>query len=359
MGGMEIDMKQTLPRLWGNDALRARFGNDILARRLSHAYILEGKYGLGKHTLALQLAAAQSCLAKDDEHAPLPCGTCKNCKKILEGKSPDVTIIGREKGKVQITVDAVRHLRTDVLTAPNDLDTKVYIIEDAHAMNQQAQNALLLTLEEPPAYVLFLLLCEDASNLLETIRSRAPIYRLQSLPLDTVRQYVTQHTPPGITLPPEDKLEQLLMAADGSIGKALDLLSPKQSAPILEARQAAMELLDAAPDKGERVIRALLPYGIRKEDGRAELRRDEVAYKLETLLRALRDLIAVHRCDPATVPLCFFTDRDTAIDYSLRFGMQDLLRLLDAVDTALESISQRNANLRIAICEMAVRAGIL
>lgn len=352
-------MKQTLPRLWGNDALRARFGNDILARRLSHAYILEGKYGLGKHTLALQLAAAQSCLSKDDESMPLPCGACKNCKKILEGKSPDVITIGKEKGKVQITVDAVRHLRTDVLTAPNDLDTKVYIIEDAHAMNQQAQNALLLTLEEPPEYVLFLLLCEDASNLLETIRSRAPVYRLQSLPMETVKQYVTKHAPSGTNMPSGNDLEQLLMAADGSIGKALDLLSPKQSAPILEARLAAVELLTAAPSKGERVIRALIPYGIRKEEGRAELKRDEVAYKLETLLRATRDLIAVRRGDPSTVPLCFFTDRDAAVECSLRFGMQDLLRMLDAVDNALDSISQRNANLRIAISEMAVSAGLL
>jgi hypothetical protein len=149
------------------------------------------------------------------------------------------------------------------------------------------------------------------------------------------------------------------MAADGSIGKALDLLSPKQSAPILEARQAAMELLRAAPAKGERVIRALLAYGIRKEDGRAELKRDEVAYRLETLMRALRDLIAVRRCDPATVPLCFFTDRDAAMEYSLRFSVQDLLRMLCAVDNALENIAQRNANLRIAISEMAVSAGIL
>ncbi len=352
-------MKQTLPRLWGNDALRARFGNDILAGRLSHAYILEGRYGLGKHTLALQLAAAQSCLSKHDESLPLPCGTCKNCKKILEGKSPDVITIGREKGKAQITVDAVRHLRTDVLTAPNDLDTKVYIIEDAHAMNQQAQNALLLTLEEPPSYVLFLLLCEDASNLLETIRSRAPIYRLQPLPMETVHRYVTGHAPAGTSLPSGNDLEQLLMAADGSIGKALDLLSPKQSAPILEARQAALDLLHAAPSKGERVIAALIPYGIRKEDGRAELKRDEVTYRLETLMRALRDLIAVRRCDPATVPLCFFTDRDAAVECSLRFSMQDLLRLLCAVENTTESISQRNANIRIAISEMAVSAGIL
>lgn len=352
-------MKQTLPRLWGNDALRTRFADDILARRLSHAYILEGKYGLGKHTLALQLAAAQSCLCKDDENAPLPCGACKNCKKIFEGKSPDVITIGREKGKTQITVDAVRHLRTDVLTAPNDLDTKVYIIEDAHAMNSQAQNALLLTLEEPPEYVLFLLLCEDASNLLETIRSRAPIYRLSPLPLETVERYVRQHTPAGISLPNGNDLEQLLMAADGSIGKALDLLSPRQSAPILEARQAALELLSAIPTKGERVITALIPYGIRKDDSRSTLGRDEVTYKLETLLRAVRDLIAVQRCDPSTVSLCFFTDRDTAVEYSLRFNMHTLLGLLNAVDNALDSISQRNANLRIAISEMAVSAGIL
>ena len=352
-------MKQTLPRLWGNDALRARFGNDILARRLSHAYILEGKYGLGKHTLALQIAAAQSCLCKDDENLPLPCGTCKNCKKIFEGKSPDVIWISREKGKTQLTVDAVRHLRTDVLTTPNDLDAKVYVIEDAHTMNQQAQNALLLTLEEPPEYVLFLLLCEDASNLLETIRSRAPIYRLQPLSPATVETYVRQHTPAGISLPGGNDLEQLLMAADGSIGKALDLLTPRQSAPILEARQAAMELLQAIPAKDERVVTALIPYGIRKDDSRSALGRDEAAYKLETLLRAVRDLIAVRRCDPATVPLCFFTDREAAEECSLRFSMQDLLRLLDAADNALDSISQRNANLRIAISEMAVSAGIL
>jgi hypothetical protein len=194
---------------------------------------------------------------------------------------------------------------------------------------------------------------------LETIRSRAPIYRLQTLPLPTVEGYVRQHAPAGLNLPAGNDMEQLLMAADGSIGKALDLLSPKQSTPILEARQAAMELLTAIPYQGERVMRALVLYGIRKEDGKPELKRDEIAYRLETLMRAVRDLIAVQRCDAATVPLCFFTDRDVAVELSLHFGMQDLLRLLDSVDNTLESISQRNANIRIALSEMAVSAGIL
>ncbi len=352
-------MKQMLPRLWGNDALRERIGNDICAHRLSHAYILEGRYGMGKHTLAMQIAAAQSCQNKGSDVHPLPCGTCKNCRKILEGKSPDVIWVSREKGKAQMTVDVVRHLRTDVLTPPNDLDTKVYIIEDAHTMNVQAQNALLLTLEEPPAYVLFLLLCEDAGNMLETIRSRAPIYRLQPLPVETISQYIAKNVPSSKNSASEKTLEQVLMAADGSIGRALDLLSPKESAPILAAREAAMEFLEAVPTKGERMLRALVAFGIKREDGRAEIKRDEITYKLQTLMRALRDLIALRRCDPSTVSLCFFTDREAAGAYVMRFSTEELLRLMSAVDGAIDSIAVRNANVRITICDMAITADIL
>ncbi len=350
-------MKQMLPRLWGNDALRERIGNDILARRLSHAYIIEGRYGMGKHTLAMQIAAAQSCLAKDDEGAPLPCGKCKNCQKILEGKSPDVILVSREKGKVQLTVDVVRPIRTDVLTPPNDLDTKVYIIEDAHTMNVQAQNALLLTLEEPPEYVLFLLLCEDAGNMLETVRSRAPIHRLQPLPKDAVARYIGQHGPAGAIS--DDAQEQVLMAAEGSIGRALDLLSPKQSAPIIAAREAVMGLLDGMQAKDARSLHALVPFGVKTQDRQQNVKREEVALRLQTLMRALRDLIALKRCDPATLTLCFFTDRDAAYEYAMRFSTKELLCLLGKVETAYESIAIHNANVRIAILDMAIAGGII
>lgn len=350
-------MKQMLPRLWGNDALRERIGNDILARRLSHAYIIEGRYGMGKHTLAMQIAAAQSCLAKDDENAPLPCGKCRNCQKILEGKSPDVILVSREKGKVQMTVDVVRPIRTDVLTPPNDLDTKVYIIEDAHTMNVQAQNALLLTLEEPPEYVLFLLLCEDAGNMLETVRSRAPIHRLQPLPKDTIADYIKQHGPAGAVS--EDAQEQVLMATEGSIGRALDLLSPKQSAPIIAAREAVMGFLDAMLTKDARVLHALVPFGVKTQDKQPAVKREEVGLRLQTLMRALRDLIALKRCDPATLTLCFFTDRDAAYEYAMRFSTKELIGLLSKVEAAYESIAIHNANVRIAILDMAIAAGII
>lgn len=352
-------MKQMLPRLWGNDALRERLGNDILARRLSHAYILEGRYGMGKHTLAMQIAAAQSCLCKDRDDLPLPCGTCKNCKKILEGKSPDVMLISREKGKVQMTVDVVRPIRTDVLTPPNDLDTKVYIIEDAHTMNVQAQNALLLTLEEPPEYVLFLLLCEDAGNLLETVRSRAPVYRLQPLPTHTVAEYLAKHSPNTAGAVSADAQEQVLMAAEGSIGRALDLLSPKQSAPILAAREAVIGLLDATLSKDAGILPALVPFGVKLSERQSTPKREEVALRLQTLMRALRDLIALKRCDPETLTLCFFTDREAAYEYALRFSTKELISLLTHAETAYDNIALHNANVRIAMLDMAIAAGIL
>jgi len=73
----------------------------------------------------------------------------------------------------------------------------------------------------------------------------------------------------------------------------------------------------------------------------------------------LRDLIALRRCDPTTVPLCFFTDREAAAAYAMRFSTEELLRLLRAIDAAHDSIAIRNANVRITVCNMAISAGIL
>ena len=156
----------------GNDALRVRLADDLRRGRLSHAYILEGPVGSGKHTLARQIAAALSCERKQDVTSPLPCRSCPACRKILSGNSPDLITVKREEDKTTFGVEVIRELRQDVPVAPNDTDYKVYLIEDAHLMTQQAQNAFLLTLEEPPPYVLFLLLCglhKDGCNLLEAL----------------------------------------------------------------------------------------------------------------------------------------------------------------------------------------------
>ena len=177
-------MSECFSAVVGNDALCARLASELRGDKLSHAYIFEGPRGIGKHTLAKETAMALACRERTAKNAPIPCRKCPECRKIEEGFSPDIITVKKPADRVFLPVDTIRELRRTISVVPNDLSFKVYIIEDAHTMNAQAQNAFLLTLEEPPPFVLFLLLTESAGALLETIRSRAPILRLSRVSVD-------------------------------------------------------------------------------------------------------------------------------------------------------------------------------
>ena len=146
----------------GNAALRTRLAAEIKSGCFPHAYIIEGEEGSGRRTLGRSIAAALSCANPDR----LPCGECPACRKIFGRKTPDVISVVPEQGKVSIGVDIVRDVQREVIALPVDFAYKVYIIEDAGKMTPEAQNALLLTLEEPPAFAVFLLICRSASTCL-------------------------------------------------------------------------------------------------------------------------------------------------------------------------------------------------
>lgn len=137
------------------------------AGRLSHAYLITGPDGSGKHQWAMALASALVCPEKGS-----PCGHCPHCKKAAAGIHPDVMTLRPAEGKKEILVDQVRQMRADVYVRPNEAGRKVYLIDPASALNPSAQNALLKVLEEGPVYAAFLLLSETAGVLLPTIRSR-------------------------------------------------------------------------------------------------------------------------------------------------------------------------------------------
>ena len=122
------NIKQAFTSLVGNYPLKNKLLSDILTGTLSHAYIIEGKKGSGKHTVAYTIAAALSCENVSSENYPLPCLECPSCKKILQFKSPDVITIGRD-GKATLGVDTVRFLKNDIRTVPNELEFK---IENSH-----------------------------------------------------------------------------------------------------------------------------------------------------------------------------------------------------------------------------------
>ena len=162
-----------LSQLAGNEPVKRQLELQNARRGLSHAYILSGPPGSGRHTLAGLLCAALVCAARGDN---LPCGHCAACRKVQGGIHPDVVRIGGD-GK-DVTVAQVRQMRADAWIRPNEAARKVYVLERAHSMNAGAQDAMLKLLEEGPDYAAFLLIADNADALLPTVRSRCEVLRL-------------------------------------------------------------------------------------------------------------------------------------------------------------------------------------
>lgn len=343
-------MRQILTDVVANERLRSRLGDELATNKLSHAYILSGERGFGKHVLALHLAAALACEREKDLHTPLPCLDCPTCRKILAGNSPDIIYVNRGD-KATLGIEPIRELRQDVYIPPNDLSVKVYIIEEAHLMTTQAQNAFLLTLEEPPAYVLFLLLCENTSLLLETVRSRAPVLRLEPVPNELILQHIIAKMPEAKRMWESNRaaLEEIVVSADGSIGRALELLDPKLYKPLSERRELARTFarLCASPKNTGEMMRLI---------NTLSSRRDELTEQLGIVLLCLRDLLLCKQTENA--PLCFFSDREEAASLAYSFTTPALLTLCDSVSDAVDRL-RANANVRLTIIAMAQQCNLL
>ena len=329
--------------LIGNEDLRERLAKDVREGKLSHAYIIEGPAGCGKRTFAQQLCQALACTNR--ESGRVPCESCLACRKVAEGKCPDVIRIDRGN-KASIGVDDVRFLRADVLTPPNDLESKIYIIEGADTMTAQAQNALLLTLEEPPSYVLFLLLCENATAMLETIRSRAPKLSLRPIPTDDVRAHLlaTERSYASLT---EAEREEILMIAGGSIGRAKELLDAKERKPLLARRALASAFVEQQISGADsaKALSLMASFGSKRED---------ILSLLGDVLTALRDLTLLKRSDIA--PLCFYSDRAAAMSLCDVASMPRLLHLCERVEECRRRLL-RNANVRLSLTSLFLTEG--
>ncbi len=347
------------PEIVGNSDLLYRLSKDISENRLAHAYILEGQKGSGRHTAAIQVAAALECENRQALDSPvfftnnnqnIPCGKCPSCQKILEGKSPDINIIGLEEDKVTMGVETIRNVKNDIYTAPNDLSVKVYIIENADRMTLQAQNAFLLSLEEPPEYILFFLLCENSSDIIETVRSRAPTLRTEHISEDDIEKYLLSHDKRAdmIKSSSASDWKKILSVSAGSIGYAIELLDDKKRNDVFEVRQAASNLIQAlAHSNKKNAIETVSAFGTSRHD---------VIYRLTLLRIALRDLVLLKKNE--NVALCFFSDREEALELSDRFTTKNLFSIYDAASNALDDLSS-NANVRLTLMNMMLNAGLI
>ncbi|MBQ4091087.1 MAG: hypothetical protein IJC64_02090 [Clostridia bacterium] len=346
--GEERNMPTRLDMIIGNQSLCSRLSEDVDRGSLAHAYIIEGAAGSGRRTLARALIAAACCEERGGKEIT-PCQKCSSCKKIMGNRCPDVLHVGLEPDRSTIGVEAIRYIKTDVYTAPNDLEVKAYIIEDADLMTVQAQTAFLLLLESPPPYALFFLICQNSTALLETVRSRAPSLRMEKLPLDKVEQYLLENERRARTLKTE-KPEEFGLAiffGNGSIGESISLLDGRRRAAIADAKQAAEKLISMLIAKDKSAAFEALS---------GNLKRAEVSKQIAYLQLALRDLIMLKKSDG--VRLCFFNDRERATELSTHFSFQSLFALYDASVNAAEAL-ESNANVRLTLMTMMQNAGII
>ena len=346
---MEL-VDRAMSEIVGNDDLKIRLCRDIESNSLHHAYIVEGPTGSGRHTIALMVAAALSCENKNDRSKHLPCLTCPSCKKILELKSPDVIFKGTE-GKATIGVDIARFLKEDVHVVPNDLEHKIYVIEEADKMTPQAQNALLLTLEEPPSFVHFFLLCNNASAFLETIRSRAPIIRTERLTDRQVDEYISSHNRRAaqMKLSDKDEYDELIKVSGGGIGRALELLDRRAWKPIKDQRNLVDSFVCAAINRGAK--KEILPFV-----GAFSSKRDVLADQLLLLSSAVRDLILLKKSDEAN--LSFYCNIDKAIELSDKVSLTFLFNLQASISNAIDE-NKRNANVKLMLTKMLLTADLI
>lgn len=198
----------------GQEHLIEHLQSAITMGKVSHAYILDGAKGSGKNFIADIFAAALQC----EKHGKEACGQCISCKQAESKNHPDIIRITHEKPNT-ISVDDIRQqLCGDILIKPYKGPYKIYIVDEAEKLNVQAQNALLKTIEEPPAYAVILLLTTNAESFLPTILSRCVTLHMKPVKDSLVRKYLMEQVQI-----PDYEADICTAFAQGNLGKAKQL----------------------------------------------------------------------------------------------------------------------------------------
>lgn len=216
----------------GQEQIKEHLQNAVSKKKISHAYIINGERFSGKEFIVRIFAMALQCESEGNK----PCQECRSCKQALNDNQPDIIYVTHEKPG-SIGVDDIREqINSDIAIKPYSSPYKIYIVSEAEKMTVQAQNALLKTLEEPPAYAVILLLTTNVNSLLQTILSRCVILHMKPVADELVKKYLMTQMQV-----PDYKAEVCVAFARGNIGKAKHLASSEEFEKVKEEALALLK----------------------------------------------------------------------------------------------------------------------
>jgi DNA polymerase-3 subunit gamma/tau len=261
-------MNQVLYRKWrpqtwddvvGQKPVVRTLQNALSTGRIAHAYLFSGPRGTGKTSMARILAKAANCMA--EEAAARPCNRCARCKAVNDGNYLDLIEIDAASNT---SVEDVRDLRERVPHAPSDGRYKVYIIDEVHMLSTAAFNALLKTLEEPPAHAIFILATTEAHKIPATVVSRCQRHEFRRLGVEEITAQLTEMVKAEGMQAEKEALEAVARQATGSLRDAISLLDQLGSLGETITLRRALEMLGST---GNETVQELVACVARKDAG--------------------------------------------------------------------------------------------
>ncbi|WP_022682622.1 DNA polymerase III subunit gamma/tau [Sphingobium bisphenolivorans] len=347
--------------LIGQDAMVQTLGNAIRRGRLAHAFLMTGVRGVGKTSTARLIAKALNCVGPDGQGGPTidPCGVCEPCTAIAEGRHIDVVEMDAAS---HTGVDDVREIIEAVRYAAVSARYKIYIIDEVHMLSKNAFNALLKTLEEPPAHVKFLFATTEVNKVPVTVLSRCQRFDLRRIPAELLAAHFAHVVEAESVAAEPDALALIAQAAEGSARDGLSILDQAiahaemgEGAPLVTAAQVR-DMLGLSDRGSTRRLLALLLEG--HTGALLGAVRDQYALGVEplSLMRGLLELVhavtLVKAGRDISNPGQSAEEREALAEWASQLGFAPLHRLWQLLLKGHDEVA--NAVLPIESCEMAL-----
>jgi len=325
-------------KVLGQEGAKKFFQSVLKEDKLSHAYILTGPAGVGKFLFARELAAVLLCEKQSG------CGQCRNCLRVTHGNHPSIRLFETPKGKKNIGIDMVRDLEHEIRLKPFEGKYKIFIINDTETLSEEAANALLKTLEEPPDYSLLLLVAAQTGSLPTTVLSRCQIVRFQPLPEKIVGEILAKHQKLSAA-----ELKILVTLAGGSPGQALRLYEKgftEQRHQLIQGLLSTRLNGRSGGQEKSGMIDDIIHFAKRAKENE-EIRAD-VAQQFKIISLFLRDLLLMKSGITAAERLFNADKRDLLQKAKSVFPVDRLNRALEQLLQAEQYLHQ-NLNIRLVV----------